>query len=93
MTASLHLPEKSWLAMLELLQKVIKVHGRKIAALWHTEERKGDGIFEALRGEGGGEGSNPFAATVWEGELLRRHFCPRVREAVTEVEKGIADTR
>lgn len=93
MTASLQLPEKSSLAMLGLLQRVVKVHGRKMAALWHTEERKGDGGFDALRGEGGGEGSNPFATTVWEGELLRRHFCPGVRDAIKTLEKAVLDSR
>ncbi|EKG21731.1 CCAAT-binding factor [Macrophomina phaseolina MS6] len=89
MTASLHLPEKSCLAMVSLLAKVAKVHGRKIAPLWNTEERRGDGIFNALSGEI--EGSNPFAATVWEGEILRRHFCPQVREAVGLVERGVLE--
>ncbi|KAF2100435.1 nucleolar complex protein-like protein 3 [Rhizodiscina lignyota] len=93
MTASLQLPEKSSLAMLGLMQKVVKVHGRKITALWHTEERKGDGAFDALRGEGGGEGSNPFAATVWEGEILKMHFCPKVRDAVKHLERGVVDAR
>lgn len=89
MTASLHLPEKSCLAMVSLLAKVAKVHGRKIAPLWNTEERRGDGVFNALGAEI--EGSNPFAATVWEGEILRRHFCPQVREAVGLVEKGVLE--
>ena len=56
MTASLQLPERSCLAMLALLQRVVKVHGKRVAALWYTEERKGDGVFDALRGAGGGEG-------------------------------------
>lgn len=93
MTASLQLPEKSCLAMLALLEKIIKVHGRKIAALWYTEERRGDGIFDALKADGAGEGSNPFAATVWEGELLRMHYCPTIRESVKRVEKGIVAAR
>jgi nucleolar complex protein 3 len=35
------------------------------------------------------EGSNPFAATVWEGELLRKHYCPKVREGVKLLEKSL----
>ena len=85
--SSLHLPEKSALAAMGLMGKVVKTHGRKIAALWNTEERKGDGEFDALRGEV--EGSNPFAGTVWEGELLRLHFCPGVRTGYEGVEKGV----
>ncbi|KAF2180822.1 nucleolar complex-associated protein 3 [Zopfia rhizophila CBS 207.26] len=91
MTVSLHLPEKSCVAMLGLLNTVTKTHGRKISALWNTEERRGDGVFDALKAEI--EGSNPFAGTVWEGEILRRHFCPAVREAVAGIEKNIMEAR
>ena len=91
LTLSLHLPQKSAIAVLGLLQQVVKVHGNKIAALWNTEERKGDGVFDALNASV--EGSNPFASTIWEGELLRMHFDPRVREAVVGIEKGVAEVR
>jgi nucleolar complex protein 3 len=91
MTVSLQLPEKSCLAMLSLLTSVSKVHGRKIAALWNTEERRGDGIFNAAGAEY--ESSNPFAATVWEGELLRLHYCPKVRDAVKGVERNIREAQ
>jgi nucleolar complex protein 3 len=88
LTASLQLPEKSCLAMLSLLEQVVKIHSKKIAALWNTEERKGDGVFDPLRVEV--ESSNPFAATVWEGEILRHHYCPKVRESVKSMEKALA---
>ena len=91
LTASLQLPEKSCTAMLGLMSNVTKIHGRKISALWNSEERKGDGVFDPLRGEV--EGSNPFASTVWESEILRHHFCPVVREAVGGIEKNILDAR
>lgn len=87
LTTSLHLPEKSATAMISLLKKITDVHGRKIAGMWNTEERKGDGVFDPLRVDL--EGSNPFASTVWEGELLRLHFCPAVRDGVNSMEKGI----
>ncbi|KAI1180002.1 nucleolar complex-associated protein-domain-containing protein [Nemania sp. FL0916] len=91
MTSSLQVPEKSAQALLALLADVGNTHGRKVAALWNTEERKGDGIFNALsRNE---EGSNPFATTVWEGEILRRHYCPKVRDAVKMMEKNIMSDR
>lgn len=89
MTVSLHLPEKSCTALLGLLNRVAKTHGKKIAPLWNTEERRGDGVFDAKKAEI--EGSNPFAGTVWEGEILRRHFCPTVREAVGGVEKFVLE--
>ncbi|KAL9131111.1 MAG: hypothetical protein Q9217_000873 [Psora testacea] len=90
-TSSLHLPEKSSLALFGLLNNVAKTHGRRIAALWNTEERKGDGVFEPHRGDV--EGSNPFASTIWEGELLKLHFSPRVRQGVRDVERVIGGVK
>ncbi|KAF9874056.1 nuclear export protein noc3 [Colletotrichum karsti] len=89
MSASLHTPDKSTQAVLALLQDVAHTHGKKISALWRTEERKGDGNYNALSDSV--EGSNPFATTVWEGELLRRHFSPKVREGVKILEKSIGN--
>lgn len=91
LTSSLQLPEKSALAMLGLMNKVTKTHGRKISGMWNTEERKGDGVFDPLRGDL--EGSNPYASTMWEGELLRLHYCPGVREGARGVEKVILDVK
>jgi nucleolar complex protein 3 len=91
LSMSLHLPPKSARAVLALLQQVAKTHGSKIAALWHTEERKGDGVFNALSEEV--ESSNPFAATAWEGELLRLHWDPEVREGYKGVESNIVSSR
>ncbi|WYZ40526.1 hypothetical protein EsH8_IV_000867 [Colletotrichum jinshuiense] len=88
MSAALHMPDKSTQATLALLQDVAHTHGKKIAALWRTEERKGDGTYNALSDSV--EGSNPFATTVWEGELLRRHYSPKVREGMKILEKSIA---
>lgn len=89
LTCALHLPEKSCAAVLGLVREVARAHGRKVAALWASEERRGDGMFDALRGEV--EGSNPFASTVWEGELLRMHYCPAIREAVGGIEKNVME--
>ena len=77
--------------MMGLIGKVTKTHEKKIAGLWNTEERRGDGMFDHLSAEV--EGSNPFACTVWEGEILRRHFCPAVREGVKIVEKNVLGLR
>ncbi|KAI9811672.1 MAG: hypothetical protein M1826_003124 [Phylliscum demangeonii] len=87
MTTSLQLPEKSCLATLGLLARVAKVHHRRIASLWRTEEKRGDGVFDARTGQL--EASNPFASTVWEGEVLRHHFCPAVRRAVRDLETNV----
>ncbi|PMD41057.1 putative nucleolar complex-associated protein 3 [Hyaloscypha variabilis F] len=91
MTSSLQLPEKSCIAMIGLLGRITKTHEKKIAALWNTEERRGDGMFDALGGEV--EDNNPFAATIWEGEILRKHFSPAVRDGVKVVEKNVLGLR
>lgn len=85
MTTSLQLPEKSSQAVLALLNDVSHAHGKKISSLWNTEERKGNGHFNALSESV--EGSNPLATTIWEGELLRKHFSPKVREGARMLEK------
>ncbi|KAK1147133.1 hypothetical protein N8T08_001872 [Aspergillus melleus] len=88
MTTSLQVPEKSAIATLALLNQVAKHHARRISPLWHSEERKGDGVFNPYAQEV--EATNVFAGTVWEGELLRHHYCPQVRDAVVDMEKMIS---
>lgn len=90
LTITVQLPEKSALAVLSLLAKIADKHGRKIEALWYSDERKGDGVF---KGEADTmEGTNVLAtgSGVWETELLRKHFCPKVREQVASIDKIIA---
>ncbi|RMD43409.1 hypothetical protein DV735_g1741, partial [Chaetothyriales sp. CBS 134920] len=79
LTMALQLPEKSSIALLNLLYKIAEKHGRKIEALWYSDERKGDGVFQ---GESETvEGSNVFSvgSGIWEEELLRKHYCPQSR--------------
>ncbi|KAL4892259.1 nucleolar complex-associated protein-domain-containing protein [Aspergillus ambiguus] len=85
MTTSLQVPEKSAIATLSLLSQVAKFHSRRIAPLWHSEERKGDGVFNPYAMDI--DTTNVFAGTVWEGELLRHHYCPQVRDTVLDIEK------
>ncbi|KAK4157930.1 nucleolar complex-associated protein-domain-containing protein [Chaetomidium leptoderma] len=87
MALALQVPEKSCQAVLALLHDVVHTHGRKINALWNTEERKGDGTYKPLSDTV--EGSNPFTTTVWEGEILRKHYCPKVREELKAMEKEL----
>ncbi|AEO57738.1 hypothetical protein MYCTH_2304280 [Thermothelomyces thermophilus ATCC 42464] len=87
MTVALQTPEKSCQAVLGMVHDVLHTHGRKVNALWNTEERKGDGTYKPLAETV--EGSNPFTATVWEGELLRKHYCPKVREELKAMEKEL----
>ena len=96
LTASLQLPEKSCLAMLGLLAQVMRVQGKKISALWFTEERRGDGVWKGDTTSGAGgevEGTNPFAATIWEGEILRKHFAPAIRDGIKGLERGVMHSR
>jgi nucleolar complex protein 3 len=89
LTTSLQLPEKSTMALLSLMSKVAQKHGRKIEALWYSDERKGDGNFH---GESENiEGTNALAlgSGVWESELLRHHFSPQVRKEVVDIDKLI----
>ncbi|KAM0483495.1 hypothetical protein ACHAP7_003855 [Fusarium lateritium] len=89
MTAALQLPDKSCQAVLVLLSDLAHTHAKKVRSLWNTEERKGDGRYNPLSDSV--EGSNPFTATVWEGELLRKHYSPKVREGVKILEKGMSE--
>lgn len=88
MTSALQLPEKSAQAMLALLGDVIHTHAHRVGSLWKTEERKANGRFDALSQSA--EVSNPFSSNIWEGELLRRHFSPKVREAIQGLEKSVS---
>lgn len=88
MTTALQVPEKSAIASLSLLNQVAKHNARRIAPLWNSEERKGDGVFNPYSPDI--EATNVFAGNVWEGELLRLHYCPQVRETAVNIEKIIA---
>ena len=88
MSASLHTPEKTSRAILALLAETGRSQGRKVEALWRSEERRGDGEFDPL---GDIETCKPFSNNVWEGELLRYHFSEGVRKGCGELEKIIKD--
>ena len=88
LTTSLHTREKTTRALIALLSEISRTQGRKIGALWRSEERRGDGEYDAL---GDMEGCKPFCGSVWEGELLRCHFSDGVRQGVGELEALVAD--
>lgn len=87
LTTSLQTPEKSTLALLSLMSRVVQKHGRKIEALWYSDERKGDGKFHGESETIEGSNSLAHGSGVWEAELLRYHFSPQVRREVVEIEK------
>jgi nucleolar complex protein 3 len=89
LTMSLHLPEKSSLALISLMSKFAQKHGRKIEALWYSDERKGDGTFNGQSESIEGTHVLALGSGVWEMEVLRRHFSPQVRKDVVDIEKLI----
>lgn len=91
LSAALALPDRAALAVLALVKRVVRVHGTRIAALWYADERRGDGVFDMSRPDP--ESANPFAATVWEGELLRLHYSPKVRQLAIEIGEEVVSRR
>ena len=89
LTMSLHLPEKSSLALVSLMSKFAQKHGRKIEALWYSDERKGDGTFNGQSESIEGTHVLALGSGVWEMELLRRHFSPQVRKEMADIDKLI----
>ena len=89
MTCSLQTPERSSTAILGLISETLKTHRGKINDLWNTEERKGNGVFDPHYENL--EGSNPFASTVWEGELLQLHYSEQVREGTKNLYLRLQD--
>ena len=87
MEITMHLPERSAVGILALLVQVSKVQGRKITSLWNSEERRGDGTFTAEAANV--EASNPFAGTMWSGEILRLHYAARVKDGLQDLESSI----
>ena len=85
MLASLHVPEKSTLACVGVVNKLGKKHHRQLASLFSTEDSVGDGVYLMEADEP--ELSNPLAATVWETVLLEKHYSPAVSEAARGMRK------
>lgn len=83
MTTSLNMPEKSTLAILGMLNKMARRHQRRLQGLFSTEDRVGDGTYKMDIDEP--EISNPYAATIWETVLLRKHYSPKIAEAAKEL--------
>lgn len=81
----LHTPEKTSLATLKFIGKLVNRHGESVKGLWNTEERiSGEGTYH-LGIESGNkevelERSNAAAATLWESVLLDNHYSPMVRD-------------
>src|SRR5699024_1853926 len=66
--AMLHMPDKSIIASLKILDKMIKKFHTTVPSLFSTEDRVANGVFHMDVDEP--EHSNPEAATIWETVLL-----------------------
>lgn len=76
--SSLHFPEKSSAACLELTKRLAARYD-KLYAMFSTEESAGDGHYNGFTDKL--ELSNPSATSIWEMALFRKHFSPKVRQA------------
>ncbi|CUM49903.1 unnamed protein product [Debaryomyces tyrocola] len=81
----LQTPEKTSLASLKFIGKLMSRYGDSLKGLWNTEERiSGEGTYilgiERSDREVELERSNSGAATLWENVLLDKHYCPMVKD-------------
>ncbi|KAG2732274.1 hypothetical protein G9P44_004691 [Scheffersomyces stipitis] len=82
---ALQTPEKTSLATLKFIGKLVSRYDESMKGLWNTEERiSGEGSYvlgiERDDREIELERSNSGAATLWENVLLDKHYCPLVRD-------------
>lgn len=73
--SSLHLPEKSTLAIIKFLDKLVGRYD-DIKTLYSTEDRVQNGVYSAEIDET--ERANTEVAVLWENVLLDKHFCNNV---------------
>lgn len=85
MIASLHMPERSAIAALRILDKMIKKFPA-LSALFSTEDRVANGIYRMEVDQP--EHSNPEAATIWETIFLEKHYAASVSKAAALVPKS-----
>lgn len=85
MVASLHMPERSAIAALKILDKMTKKFPT-LSSLYSTDDRVANGIYRMDVDQP--EHSNPEAATIWETIFLEHHYSPKVSRAATLVPKS-----
>lgn len=81
----LNTPEKTSLALLKFVGKLMSRYGEGFKGLWNTEERiNGEGYYtlgiERSNVEVDIERCNSGAATLWENVLLDNHYSPMIRD-------------
>lgn len=89
----LQTPEKTSLASLKFIGKLMGRYGESLKGLWNTEERiSGEGSYilgiERTDREVELERCNSEAATLWENVLLDKHYCPMVKDGSRSLMKN-----
>lgn len=85
MIASLHMPERSAIAALKILDKMTKKFPT-LPSLYTTDDRVSNGVYGMKVDQP--EHSNPEAATIWETLLLEKHYAPNVSKIAALVPKS-----
>ncbi|CCE72684.1 Piso0_000275 [Millerozyma farinosa CBS 7064] len=94
----LNTPEKTTLACLKFVSKLMNRYGESISGLWSTEDQiHGDGKYilgiERADREVELEACHSEDASLWENALLEMHYSPHVRENARQLFKNSTSTR
>ncbi|KAF9080475.1 hypothetical protein BGX23_002101 [Mortierella sp. AD031] len=82
--ASLQFPNKSMKDFLAIMKKLVQKQPQLDQLLTGTDEdRAGNGVYHATLNDP--ELCNPMAASLWEFELMKSHFDPKVRQMAREL--------
>ncbi|GEQ70635.1 hypothetical protein JCM33374_g4313 [Metschnikowia sp. JCM 33374] len=95
--ASLHAPEKTTIASLKFVAKLINKYGNALKGLWSTEENiSGEGNYilgyEKTGMEVDLERSNVGSAVLWENVLLDKHYSSVIKDGSRSLMKNSKDT-
>lgn len=91
--ATLHTPEKTSIALLKFVGKLLGRYGDTLKGMWSTDDRiSGEGNY-ILGIERDGfevdiERTNIGSAVLWENVLLDKHYCPIVRDGSRSLMKS-----
>lgn len=80
-----HLPEKSAIAALRILDRLNKRYTTQLSGLYSSDDRVANGVFQPLVDDP--EQCNSEAATIWETILLEKHYSPVVAKASKVIPK------
>lgn len=91
--SSLQTPEKTTIALLKFVGKLLGRYGDTLKSLWSTEDRISGESEYVLGIEKEGfevdfERSNVGSAVLWENLLLDKHYCPIIRDGSRSLMKN-----